>query len=128
MPLPCAEQREVSKTCVLLPTAQRRACELHIATLQWSEERDFFTSAFSANKLRDRWGVIHPRMVHHSFYDEERFQPSLQGMDFLTRIFTNAIGHEDFEYQRNHTFARSNLIQRYQSVNVDIQKRIEGLK
>jgi 6-phosphofructokinase 1 len=100
----------------------------HIATLQWSEERDFFTSAFSANKLRDRWGIIHPRMVHHSFYDQERFQPSLQGMEFLTRIFTNAIGQEDFEYQRSHTFARSNLLQRYQSVNVDIQKRIEELK
>ncbi|MBD3674729.1 MAG: 6-phosphofructokinase [Planctomycetaceae bacterium] len=100
----------------------------YIATLQWSEERDFFTSSFSANKLRDRWGTIHPRMVHHSFYDEERFQPSLQGMEFLTKIFTNAIGAEDFEYQRTQTFARSNLLQRYQSVNVDIQKRIEELR
>jgi len=100
----------------------------HIATLQWSEERDFYTSSFSANKLRDRWGIIHPRMVHHSFYDEERFQPSMRGMEFLTKIFTNAIGQEDYEYQRQHTFARSNLIQRYQSVNVDIQKRIEELK
>jgi 6-phosphofructokinase 1 len=98
-----------------------------IATLQWSEERHFYTSSISANKLRDRWGVIHPRMVHHSFFDEEQFQPSNQGKEFLTRIFNNAIGAEDFEYQRNHTFNRANLIQRYQSVNVDIQKRIVEL-
>lgn len=99
----------------------------HIATLQWSEERHFFTSSLSANKLRDRWGVIHPRMVHHSFFDEEVFQPSQQGKEFLDKIFNNAIGEEDFEYQRNNTFNRANLIQRYQSVNVDIQKRIQEL-
>ncbi len=96
-----------------------------LATLQWSAERGFFLDSLSANKLRDRWGTIHPRLVHPCFYDANRFQPSKIGVDFLLPIFTNAIGMEDLEHQRLETFNRANLTQRYQSINVDIHKRIE---
>ena len=98
-----------------------------VATLQSSEARGVYLDALHANQLRDQWGIIHPRMVHHSFYDEERFQPSQRGIDFLLPIFTHAIGMEDLEAVRHNAFNPANLIQRYQSVNVDIHKRIEEL-
>ncbi|MBS0261710.1 MAG: 6-phosphofructokinase [Planctomycetes bacterium] len=98
-----------------------------IATLQWTESRGFFLDSIPANKLRDQWGVIHPRLMHKSLYDEHRFQPSKLGIEFLLPIFTNAIGPEDMEEVRIQQFNPGNLLRRYQSVNVDIQKRIRYL-
>lgn len=99
----------------------------HIATLQWSPERGFFLDSLPANKLRDAWGKIHPREVHPSFYDSRRFQPSKLGVQYLLPIFTKAIGADDVEFMRQDLFHPGHLTTRYQSVNVDIHKRLQFL-
>jgi ATP-dependent phosphofructokinase / diphosphate-dependent phosphofructokinase len=98
-----------------------------IVTLQWTNHRGFFVDSIDANKLRDQWGIIHPRRMHQSLYDAQRFQPSKLGIEYMLPIFTNAIGADDMEDVRVELFHAGNLTQRYQSVNVDIQKRIRLL-
>ena len=95
----------------------------HISTVQWSRETGFTLDKLSANKLRDRWGNIRARQLHPSFYDAARFQPSETGRDYLETIFTDAIGHEDLEVLQASLFHPGNLLTRYQSLNIDIQKR-----
>jgi len=98
-----------------------------LATLQWSHRDGFYLDSLPANKLRDPWRRIHPRMVHPSLFDENRCQPSKLGIEYLLSIFTNAIGADDLEHIRTDLFSAGNLATRYQSVNVDIQKRIQTL-
>jgi ATP-dependent phosphofructokinase / diphosphate-dependent phosphofructokinase len=98
-----------------------------VVTLQWNRERGFYVDAIPAFRLRDQWGIIHPRQVHPSLYDAVRFQPSRLGVEFLMPIFTNAIGADDMEEVRAHLFHPGNLTNRFHSVNVDIQKRIRLL-
>jgi 6-phosphofructokinase 1 len=98
-----------------------------IATLQWTASRGFYLDSIPANKLRDQWGIIHPRLMHKSLYDDHRFQPSKLGIEFLLPIFTNAIGPDDLEEVRIQQFNPGNLLRRYQSVNIDMQKRIRFL-
>lgn len=98
-----------------------------VSTLQWSEQKGFTLDSLPSNKLRDRWGVIHPRLVHPAMYDTHRFQPSKIGVEYLQKIFTNAIGNDDMEEILAELFAPGNLTHRYQSVNVDMQKRIRYL-
>jgi ATP-dependent phosphofructokinase / diphosphate-dependent phosphofructokinase len=97
-----------------------------IAILQQAD-REFKLGFIDANRLRDRWGQIHPRYVHPSFYDPERFQPSDTGIQYLQAIFTNAIGSDDVEWIRAQLFDASHLLQPYHSVNVDVHKRIRYL-
>ncbi len=99
-----------------------------IATLQWSEQGGFQLDSLPANSLRDPWGRIHPRFVHPSFYDAERFQPSRLGKQYLQTVLTNAIGQDDMESLRAEMFNPGKLSTRYQSVNIDIHRRIEMLK
>jgi len=99
-----------------------------MTTLQWSEAGGFVLDSLSANKLRDRWNVIHPRTVHPSLYDAHRFQPSKLGIGYLLPIFSNAIGADDVEHIRTDLFSPGNLTTRYQSVNIDIHKRLSYLK
>lgn len=99
-----------------------------IATLQWTEQGGVQLDSLPANKLRDPWGRIHPRFVHPSFYDAERFQPSRLGKLYLQSVLTNAIGHDDMEALRSEMFNPGKLSTRYQSVNIDIHRRIEMLK
>lgn len=98
----------------------------HLATLNWTESTGFTTGELSANKLRDQWGIIHAREVHQSLYDQHRFQPSELGRQYFAPIFQNAIGHADME-AISHLFSPGNLLTRYQSFNVEIQKRIRYL-
>ena len=99
----------------------------HLATLNWTEEFGFTTGQLSANKLRDQWGTIHAREVHSSLYSKQRFQPSELGRQYFAPIFKNAIGHEDMEAIKSHLFSPDNLLTRYQSFNVEMQKRIQYL-
>ncbi|HEY3962961.1 MAG TPA: 6-phosphofructokinase, partial [Planctomycetaceae bacterium] len=62
-----------------------------------------------------------------SLYDAHRFQPSKLGIEFLLPIFTKAIGADDLEEVRMQQFHPGNLTRRYQSVNVDMQKRMRYL-
>jgi len=98
-----------------------------IATLQWTGDHGFTLDSISANKLRDKWQLIHAREVHPSFYDASRFQLSRLGKQYLLPIFTNAIGMDDVENIRTELFNPGKLSMRYQSVNVDIQKRLQYL-
>ncbi len=97
-----------------------------VSTLQWDAEKGFQVAATPANDLRDRWGLIHARQMHPSFYDPVRMKPSATGINYLKPIFNTAIGQDDCEALRM-TFSGSNLSAPYHSVNTDINKRIRYL-
>jgi 6-phosphofructokinase 1 len=96
--------------------------------LQWDHEHGFYVDGYDGNAFRDRWGLIHARKMHPSFYDAELMRPSRTGIDFLLPIFTNAIGHADVEHTRDSVFDSGNLLRPYHSVNTDINKRIRYLE
>ena len=87
---------------------------------------EFLLDSTDANKLRDRWGVIHARPLPTAFYDPQRFQPSAQGKNYFRSMFTNALGAEDVECIRS-IFDTGNLTHPYDSVNVHVHKRIRRL-
>ncbi len=95
-----------------------------VAILQHDETSGFHLDSIEGHAFRDRWGYIHPRLVHPSFYDAERMRPSQLGIEYLLPIFTDAIGADDMEHTRQTLFDSGNLFRRYHSVNTDIDKRI----
>lgn len=95
-----------------------------VSILNWNRERGFHVAGCNANDFRDRWGLIHARQMHKSFYDPERLKVSRTGVDYLSPIFHNAVGQDDMEVARQTIFLPSNLTQPYHSVNVDVNKRI----
>jgi ATP-dependent phosphofructokinase / diphosphate-dependent phosphofructokinase len=99
-----------------------------VAILQYTRQRGFHVDGIDANQFRDRWGLIHARQMHPSFYDPAQFRPSRTGIDYLLPIFTNAMGHDDVEAQRLGLFHPGNLTNAYHSVNTDISKRIRYLE
>ncbi|MBV9999645.1 MAG: 6-phosphofructokinase [Verrucomicrobia bacterium] len=98
-----------------------------VSILQYSPSQGFQVDGFDANRFRDRWGHTHARRMHPDLYDPLRMKPSRLGIDYLTPIFTDAIGYDDMEYQRTTLFAQANLTQPYHSVNTDVNKRIRYL-
>lgn len=98
-----------------------------VATLQWNRRHGFYVDSTPGHKFRDRWGQIHARMVHESFYDAQAMQPSRIGTEYLLNIFTSAIGQEDLEHVRDTLFDSGNLYRRYHSINTDINKRVRYL-
>ena len=94
------------------------------SVLQWKRDKGFHVDSYDGNEFRDRWGLIHARQMHPSFYDPELMRPSRIGIEYLLPIFTNAIGHADVEYLRESTFDAGSLFRPYHSVNTDINKRI----
>ena len=98
-----------------------------LSVLQWSQDRGFFVDSFNGKDLRDRWGHIHARRMHSSFYDPANMAPSKIGIEYLLPIFTNAIGHDDVEILRQTLFDSGNLFRRYHSVNKDLNRRIQFL-
>jgi 6-phosphofructokinase len=99
-----------------------------MATYQWSSETGFYLDSIPADALRDRQKVIHPRLVHLSLYDAENFRPSELGVQYLLPIFTDAIGVGDMEFLRTELFNPNNPAGRYQSINVEIQKKTRFLE
>jgi 6-phosphofructokinase len=95
-----------------------------VAILQYNSERGFYVDGVNGNDFRDRWGVIHARQAHPSFYDPERLGVSRLGVEYLLPIFNTAVGPDDLETVRHTLFRSGNLTQPYHSVNVDINKRI----
>jgi 6-phosphofructokinase 1 len=95
-----------------------------VSILQWNHEAGFHVGLVNANDFRDRWGLIHARQMHASFYDAETLRLSRTGIEYLLPIFANAIGPEDLEAVRQTLFQPGNLTQPYHSVNVDVNKRI----
>lgn len=100
----------------------------YLSTVKWDEQRGFTVSELSASKLQDRWGKIHARSVHPSLWDAKRFQLSDLGRRYLMPIFTQAIGRDDVEAMHAKLFNPANLVMRYQSFNVEIQKRVQYLQ
>ena len=98
-----------------------------VAVLQWNQKQGFYLASVSGQSFRDRWGLIHPRQMHSSFYDPVQMRPSQIGIDYLLPIFTNAIGADDVEHIRQTLFDSGNLMRPYHSVNVDTAKRIRYL-
>jgi 6-phosphofructokinase len=98
-----------------------------VAILQWNRQRGFYLDRFEGNGFRDRWGRIHARRLHPSFYDAQHMKPSRAGIEYLMQIFTHAIGHDDTENLRETLFAPGNLLQPYHSLNTDVSKRIRYL-
>ncbi|HOW68206.1 MAG TPA: 6-phosphofructokinase [Candidatus Paceibacterota bacterium] len=99
-----------------------------VSILQWNQKKGFHVASFEANSFRDRWGLIHARTLHPSFYDAHLMKPSRVGVEYLLNIFTGAIGQEDMEYIRQKIFDPGNLTEPYHSVNNDIAKRIQYLR
>lgn len=95
-----------------------------VSILMWNRDRGFHVSSCDAHDFRDRWGLIHPRQVHPSFYDSNNLNVSPMGINYLLPIFNNAIGQDDVEEMHRALFASGNLTQPYHSVNVDVNKRI----
>ena len=98
-----------------------------VATLNWDKRDGFHLGSSYANDFRDRWGLIHARLMHPSFYDPVNLRPSQTGVDYLLPIFTNAFGSDDAEAIRVNLFEEHHLTQPYHSVNTDINKRIRYL-
>jgi 6-phosphofructokinase len=99
-----------------------------IAVLQWNRKQGFYVDSYDGNAFRDRWGMIHARNMHPSFYDPTLMRPSRTGIEYLLPVFTNAIGYDDVEYIRNESFDAGSLMRPYHSVNTDINKRIRYLE
>jgi 6-phosphofructokinase 1 len=97
-----------------------------VSILQWNSEEGFHVAGVPANDFRDRWGLIHPRQMHLSFYDPVRMRPSKLGIDYLHNIFRSALGDDDCEAAKT-TFSSGNLTAPYHSINTDVNKRIRYL-
>ncbi len=100
----------------------------HVATLQWTRAGGIAVDSFEGNGFRDRWGRIHARRLHPAFYDAAQMKPSRLGIEYLTQIFTNAIGRDDVDAIHTTLFAPGNLLGRYRSANSDVAKRIRYLQ
>jgi 6-phosphofructokinase 1 len=98
-----------------------------VSILNWSDARGFYLDSIPANDFRDRYGLIHARKMHPSFYDPEIMKPSHLGNEYLRPIFTNCMGPEDLESMRQSLFDPGNLTRPYRSVNTDVHKRIRYL-
>jgi len=98
-----------------------------VATLQWNHQKGFYVDHFEGNGFRDLWGHIHARRLHPSFYDQHQMKLSHTGIDYLIRIFNDAIGADDTESIRKTLFTSGNLLQPYHSLNTDMSKRIRFL-
>ncbi len=98
-----------------------------VAILQWNREHGFHVADIPANALRDRWGLIHARMMHESFYDAKELRPSPVGVEYLQTIFTNSVGADDME-EMGAIFNPGNLELQFHSVNIDVNKRIRYLE
>jgi 6-phosphofructokinase 1 len=98
-----------------------------VAILQHNDAKGFHVEGYDANRFRDRWGHIHARYMHPSFYDRERMNPSQTGIKYMLPIFTDAIGEEDMEVVRTKLFAPGSLTHAYHSINTDVHKRIRYL-
>ncbi|CAN5732662.1 6-phosphofructokinase [soil metagenome] len=96
-----------------------------MATLQY-RDGGFVYEGVDANRIRDRWGTIHPRPLSTCFYNAKRFQPSAKGIAYLRAIFAEALGADDLESQRA-LFNTGNLVHPYDSVTVHMNKRIKRL-
>ena len=82
-----------------------------VSVLQWDRARGFHLGGVNGNDFRDRWGLIHARQMHPSFYDPESLRLSQTGINYLLPIFANAVGQDDLEAVRQTLFNSGKLTQ-----------------
>ncbi|MBY0513122.1 MAG: 6-phosphofructokinase [Gemmataceae bacterium] len=99
-----------------------------VAVLNYTRDRGFHLGHANTNEFRDRWGLIHARLMHPSFYDPQLMRPSQTGVDYLLPIFNTAVGADDVEVLKSSLFDPSHLKMAYHSVNTDVNKRIRYLE
>jgi 6-phosphofructokinase len=99
-----------------------------VAILQYTRDKGFYLGEAYTNDFRDRWGLIHARRMHESFYDPIQLRPSQLGIDYLVPIFTRSVGADDVEVLRRELFDPSKLKMQYHSLNTDVNKRIRYLE
>ena len=99
-----------------------------VSVLQYTRDKGFHLGETYTNDFRDRWGLIHARLMHPSFYDPVALKPSQMGIDYLVPIFTRAVGADDVEVLRTELFNPSHLKTSYHSINTDVNKRIRYLE
>jgi 6-phosphofructokinase 1 len=99
-----------------------------VSILQYDSKHGFHVGSINGHAFRDRWGMIHPRFVHPSFYNPVEMKLSKLGVEYLLPIFTDAIGADDMEHTRRTLFDSGNLYRPYHSVNTDINKRLRFLE
>jgi 6-phosphofructokinase 1 len=99
-----------------------------VAILQWNRSKGFHLANIPGNSFRDRWGLIHARTLHPSFYDPRQMRPSRLGNEYLMNIFHHALGADDAEYIRQKLFDSGNLTECHHSPNTDMAKRIQYLE
>jgi 6-phosphofructokinase 1 len=98
-----------------------------VAILQYTRDKGFHLGETYSNDFRDRWGLIHARRMHPSFYDPIQLRPSQIGIDYLMPIFSRAVGADDVEVLRRELFDPGKLKMQYHSLNTDVNKRIRYL-
>jgi 6-phosphofructokinase 1 len=96
-----------------------------VSTLQY-RNGGYSLEGLDANRLRDRWGIIHARPLSTSFYDAKKFRVSSKGVAYLQAIFGNALGVDDLEGLRS-VFDTGNLVNLYDSVSTHMNRRIRRL-
>jgi 6-phosphofructokinase 1 len=99
-----------------------------VSILQYTRDKGFHLGGVNANDFRDRWGLIHARLMHPSFYDPHLMRPSETGIEYMLPIFNNAVGADDVEVLRSALFDPSHLTVPYHSINTDVNKRIRYLE
>ena len=98
-----------------------------VAVLQYAADQGFHLGRVYGNELRDRWGLIHARLMHPGFYDPAGLRPSATGVNYLRPIFAHALGADDAEAMRTDLFDAHHLSEPFHSVNTDVNKRIRYL-
>jgi 6-phosphofructokinase 1 len=98
-----------------------------VSILQYDPARGFHLDSMANSAFLDRWGVIHARQLHPSFYDPQRLRPSELGVEYLLPIFSRAISQDDVESLRQTLFDSGNLLRRHRSFNTDVAKVIRYL-
>src|SRR2546426_4229542 len=94
-----------------------------VSILQYNSEKGFHVEGYDANRFRDRWGLIHARYAHPEMYDPKLLKPSRLGIDYLTPIFTDAIGEDDMEHLRQTLFAAGHPTPPHPSLRPDVDNR-----
>jgi hypothetical protein len=87
-----------------------------VAVLQYDKKGGFRIGSVQANDFRDRYGLIHARQVHLSFYDRSRLGLSDVAVAYLQPIFADAIGADDMEEVRRTLFHPGNLTRGHDTI------------
>ena len=100
-----------------------------VSILQWNKQSGFHVDSIGGHAFRDRWGHIHARRVHPSFYDPQHDAALAHwASSICCRSSPTPSAPTTCEHTRQTLFDAGNLYRPYHSVNTDINKRIRCLE